>query len=169
MQNLDPHQTAPLLERQFSRLLGQTSSLIARQVADCLEKMDSNRHQFAVLATLDAFGADSQAGISRRTRIDRSDMVAALSALEANGLVARAVDATDRRRNVVQITAPGRAKVAALSAVLEQAQLASLSPLSADERKTLAALLTRLRDHHSRLAQTGPSGPSYTMKTQPEQ
>ena len=91
MQTPDPHQTAPLLERQFSRLLGQTTSLIARQVAVCLERMDSSRHQFAVLATLDAFGADSQASISRRTRIDRSDMVAALGALEANGLIAKQV------------------------------------------------------------------------------
>ena len=145
MDMTDPHETADLLERQDSRLLSQVASLVTRQVGTALEALGATKHDFAVLATLDEFGPDSQAGLSRRTRIDRSDMVAALSGLEAAGSVLREVDATDRRRNVVALSAAGRARLAELAAALEVAQKQAMAPLDAAERDMLRGLLRKLR------------------------
>lgn len=145
MDMTDPHETADLLERQDSRLLSQVAVLIGRQVSAALEALDATKHDFAVLATLDQYGPDSQANLARRTRIDRSDMVAALSGLEAAGAVVRDVDATDRRRNVVALSAAGRQRLAALAAALEVAQEQAMAPLDAAERDMLRGLLRKLR------------------------
>ncbi|KKB86713.1 hypothetical protein VW29_00980 [Devosia limi DSM 17137] len=141
----DPHETADLLERQDSRLLSQVAVLVGRQVGAALEARGATKHDFAVLATLDQYGPDSQANLARRTRIDRSDMVAALSGLEAAGAVVRDVDATDRRRNVVALSAAGRARLAELAAALEVAQAQAMAPLDAAERDVLRGLLRKLR------------------------
>ncbi|WP_160300082.1 MarR family winged helix-turn-helix transcriptional regulator [Devosia limi] len=145
MDMTDPHETADLLERQDSRLLSQVAVLVGRQVGAALEARGATKHDFAVLATLDQYGPDSQANLARRTRIDRSDMVAALSGLEAAGAVVRDVDATDRRRNVVALSAAGRARLAELAAALEVAQAQAMAPLDAAERDVLRGLLRKLR------------------------
>lgn len=150
----DENDVAPLLERQASRLLAQVAQMVTRHTAAALEALGANRSDFAVLATLDGLGADSQAGLSRRTNIDRSDMVAALAGLEASGHVARQVDANDRRRNVVNLTQAGRHHLARLAAALDQAQSEAFAPLSAVEIDQLRAMLLRLRERH-RGRQTG--------------
>src|SRR4051794_17157658 len=60
-------------------------------------------HPFAVLATLDAFGACSQAELCRRTDLDRNDMNAVINPLEAEGAVTRVPDPGNRRQNIVEI------------------------------------------------------------------
>ena len=145
MDMTEPHETADLLERQDSRLLSQVAVLIGRQVGAALEAIGATKHDFAVLATLDQYGPDSQANLARRTRIDRSDMVAALSGLEAAGAVVRDVDAADRRRNVVALSAAGRQRLAELAAALDVAQEQAMAPLDAAERDMLRGLLRKLR------------------------
>jgi DNA-binding MarR family transcriptional regulator len=89
-----------------------------------------------------------QAALSRRTGLDRSDMVAALAALEGDGLVRRETDAGDRRRNVVTLTGAGRARLAALDARIAELQEAVLAPLDPGERAELVRLLQALVRHH---------------------
>lgn len=131
-----------------SRLLAQAAGVAGRIVGEGLAAAGAHRYHYAVLATLEAFGVSSQAGLSRRTGLDRSDMVATLAALEGAGLVAREVDARDRRRNVVTLTGAGRARLEELDGVLAQAQAAFLVPLSAAERAELVRLLGVLVRHH---------------------
>jgi hypothetical protein len=65
---------APLWRNLASRLLNQTAILVGRVVSEALAVEGTHRYQLAALATLDAFGAVSQAELCRRTNIDRSDM-----------------------------------------------------------------------------------------------
>jgi DNA-binding MarR family transcriptional regulator len=102
-----------------------------------------------VLAALAEFGPASQASLGRRVEMDRSDVTATVGELAADGLVERTADAGDRRRNVVTITDAGRARLASLDAILDRVQDELLAPLSAQERVTLAELLTRLLEHHA--------------------
>jgi DNA-binding MarR family transcriptional regulator len=60
------------------------------------------------MTALDEAGPASQADLGRRTTIDRSDMVATLNELGDLGLLDRAPDPTDRRRNLVSLTPAGR-------------------------------------------------------------
>jgi DNA-binding MarR family transcriptional regulator len=140
---------APVLRDLPSRLLAQTASLAGRIVTEVLEVEGAHRHQFAVLATLEAFGASSQAELCRRTDLDRSDMNAVVNALEAGGAVTRAVDPDHRRRNVVALTADGRRQFQHLKRRIEEAQGRILAPLRQSERRDLVRLLRVLHDHLS--------------------
>jgi DNA-binding MarR family transcriptional regulator len=139
---------APLLAAMPSRLLAQASAIAGRLVGDGLAATGAHRYQVAVLATLEAFGPSSQAALSRRIGLDRSDVVATLAALEAEGLVARAVDAGDRRRNVVSLTEAGAVRLTELDGRLAALQSALLAPLEAGQRAELVALLQALVRHH---------------------
>ena len=133
-----------------SWLLNQAAISANRLVADGLAGVDGRRPHYVLLAALDDGGPASQADLSRRTTIDRSDIVASLNELAGHGLVARSPDPTDRRRNVVSLTAAGRRHLQKLDRVLDRAQDDLLAPLSTAERRELVDLLTRVVDHHAR-------------------
>lgn len=132
-----------------SWLLNQAVIPARRLVAAGLAGVDARRHHYVLLAALDEAGSASQAELSRRTGIDRSDMVAAVNELAERGLVERAPDAADRRRNVVTLTAAGRRHLRELDTLLAKVQDDLLAPLSPDEREQLSRLLTRIVDHHT--------------------
>jgi DNA-binding MarR family transcriptional regulator len=132
-----------------SWLVNRVALTATRLTADQLATLDLTRKDFSVLATLDEFGAASQAAIGRRLALDRSDLHAVVNALEHRGLIERARDADDRRRNVVKLTAKGRAALKRLDARVAQAQDELLAPLSSAERQQLIALLARVVEHHA--------------------
>lgn len=138
---------APILRELPSRLLAQTGALAGKVVGVALEAAGGHRHQFAVLATLDAFGPSSQAELCRRTDLDRSDMNAVINALEADGSVTRAVDSANRRRNVVALTALGQQRFSNLKETVLETQAQILGPLDQSERRELIRLLQALHDH----------------------
>jgi MarR family transcriptional regulator, lower aerobic nicotinate degradation pathway regulator len=132
------------LDRLPSRLLGQAALRADRLVADALAEEGVRRHHYAVLATLADHGPASQAELGRRLWIDRSDMHAVLADLERAGLVTRARDAEDRRRNVVEVTPAAAPALNRLDARVGEAQAALLAPLDAAEREQLLDLLERV-------------------------
>jgi len=71
-------------------------------------------------------------------------VVATLNDLVELGLAVREPDPLDGRRNVVSLTKPGVAKLDRLDAVLDDVQSAVLAPLTANERKALVRLLSKL-------------------------
>lgn len=101
-------------------------------------------YHYRLLAALEEFGPASQAALGRGTGIDRSDVTAALVELEERGLVQRAVNPADRRRNVVSITAAGTARLEELDAVVDTIQERLLAPLSEEERRQFVTLIGRI-------------------------
>jgi DNA-binding MarR family transcriptional regulator len=81
--------------------------------------------------------------------MDRSDVVAALNELAGHGLVERAPDPADRRRNIITITPAGAAHLRRLDSLLDDVQDELLAPLSPAERQQLIHLLTRVLEHHT--------------------
>ncbi|MET8652486.1 MarR family winged helix-turn-helix transcriptional regulator [Nocardia aurea] len=133
-----------------TRLVNQVAIVADRATDRALEHTGSRRHHYALLTTLRAFGPDSQAELGRRTRVDRSDIVAALNDLAERGFVERSPDPGDRRRNIVTMTDSGARHLAELDRRLDTAQDELLAGFSAAERTELVELLTRILDHHSR-------------------
>ncbi|MFZ3493960.1 MarR family winged helix-turn-helix transcriptional regulator [Streptomyces sp. 5.8] len=133
-----------------SRLLSQASAHATRLVTEGLSGADARTWHYATLAALEEFGPASQAALSGRTDIHRSDLVAVINELAERELVERTPDPADRRRNVITLTAAGRRRLRKLEQLLAAAQEELLSPLSAPEREQLVALLGRLVAHHAR-------------------
>ena len=73
-------------------------------VGEGLATRGARKWHYAVLAALEEHGPASQATLSDRAGLYRSDLVAVLNELEVAGHVQRAPDPDDRRRNVITIT-----------------------------------------------------------------
>ncbi|MFF3783629.1 MarR family winged helix-turn-helix transcriptional regulator [Streptomyces sp. NPDC001933] len=140
------------LRLRASRLLSQLSTRSDRLITEGLAGADARKWHYAVLASLQDHGPASQATLSRRTGIYRSDMVGVLNELAERKLVERAPDPADQRRNIITISPQGRRHLRRLDQVLDELHDELLAPLSPAERDRFVELLTRLLDHHSRNA-----------------
>lgn len=133
-----------------SRLLNLAAGHAQRQVSEQLASLDSRKWHYATLAALEEFGPDSQSGLSERTGIYRSDMVATVNELTARGFVVRAPDPADRRRNAITITSAGKRHLKGLDALLADAEAGFLAPLSAADRAELVRILQLIVGYHAR-------------------
>ncbi|MGV9411470.1 MarR family winged helix-turn-helix transcriptional regulator [Nocardia sp. NPDC003693] len=133
-----------------TRLIDQVAVVANRATDRALEPTGSRRHHYALLATLDESGPGSQAELGRRTRIDRSDVVAAVNDLADRGFAHRTPDPADRRRKIVSLTAAGAAHLADLDTRLEFAQDELLPGFSIADRASFVLLLNRILEQHAR-------------------
>lgn len=135
------------LRRKPSWLIGRVSARAHRLIGETMAAAGGHAYHFAILAALDEFGPDSQVRIGRRCGIDQSDMHAMLNELTEQRHVARTPDPGDRRRNLITLTDAGRRRLEELDTRLTRVQHDVLKALSATERDTLIALLTRILDY----------------------
>lgn len=154
--------TPALLREKPSWLISQVSTHAHRLLTERLATAGARGYHFRLLAALEEFGPASQASLGRRTEMDRSDVAAAASELTGQKLAERATDQADRRRNIITITAQGRAHLRRLNALLAGAQDELLAPLSPGERQALAGMLTRVLDYHA-----GPRTPEPSQAGKP--
>ncbi|GAA0611436.1 hypothetical protein GCM10010394_46550 [Streptomyces crystallinus] len=152
----DQTETPDRLRRRASRLLSLISAQSDRLVSEGLGRLDARKWHYAVLASLQEYGPDSQATLSRRTGIYRSDMVGVLNELAERDFIERAPDPEDRRRNVITITTQGRQHLRRLDKILDDLHDELLAPLTSAEREQFTQTLTRLLDHHTRQAPHPP-------------
>lgn len=131
------------LRRLPSWLLGQLSAEARRTLGTLFAAHDLHRSQYSLLAALDQFGPQSQAALSQRSGLDRSDVVRWIDELAARRLVAREQDPADRRRNVVSISGAGRRLLDRLDVEIGAAQEQLLAALSRTERRQLITLLAK--------------------------
>ncbi|WP_329211738.1 MarR family transcriptional regulator [Streptomyces sp. NBC_00683] len=133
-----------------SWLLTQVAVHAHRLASEGFGEVGARGYHYRILAALEEFGVASQAELGRRCSMDRSDVVAAINELAEQGCVERTPDPDDRRRNRVTLTAAGRQQLRRMDRALDRVQDDLLEPLSAEDRQTLAHLLTRLLAHHQR-------------------
>ena len=123
-----------------SRAQLRSHALLQEQFTDA----GARAYHYRLLAAVEEWGPISQADLGRATEIDRSDVSVALDALEAGGLLARAPHPSDRRRNLVTLTASGRTELARLETVVDRVQEQFLAPLADEERADFLDLLRRV-------------------------
>ena len=134
-----------------SRLLNLAAGYAQRLVGESLATLDSRKWHYATLAALEEFGPDSQSGLSDRTGIYRSDLVATINELTTRGLVVRAPDPADRRRNAITLTDQGRRHLKQLDLLIADAEAEFLVPLSEADRAELTRILKIIVGHYSKL------------------
>src|ERR1044072_9495603 len=132
-----------------SWLLTQTAGHAHHLVAEGFSSVGARGYHYRLLATLEQFGPASQAALGRRSGIHLNDLVAAINELADRKLVERAADPSDRRRNIISLTAAGKRQLRRLEKRLAETQDELLAPLSPEERGRLTELLSRLVDHHN--------------------
>ena len=139
---------APARLRALPSWVINQAAIAANRLTDqALADTGSRRYHFAMLSALDELGPSSQADLGRCTGIDRSDVVAAVNAMDERGFLQRSPDLTDRRRKIVTLTPAGKKHLESLSALLADAQNELLRALSPAESKTVVELLTRVLDN----------------------
>ncbi|MFP1625624.1 MarR family winged helix-turn-helix transcriptional regulator [Streptomyces sp. 5K101] len=143
-----PEPTPARLRAIPSRLLAGAAMVADRLVSERLAAEGAHKWHFAVLVTLAEAGAASQAELSRRTGIYRSDMVAVLNELADAECIRREPDPADRRRNIITLTPAGLRRLERLDALIADAQRELLAPLTPGQRDELTSLLTVLTEHH---------------------
>jgi DNA-binding MarR family transcriptional regulator len=136
-----------LLRDKPSWLISQISTHAHRLLTERLAAAGMRGYHFRLLAALDEFGPASQASLGRRTDMDRSDVAAAVTELVGQKLAARVTDQADRRRNIITISASGRARLRQLDTLLAGIQDELLTPLSSAERRALVSILSRVLDY----------------------
>ena len=115
------------------RLARMTGYRIGRALAE----MEMRTHEFGVLDHLDRAGPISQQELGAALRIDPSNLVGLLDALQQDGLVVRARDAADRRRHLVGLTDAGHGRLESAKRATAEAEADLLAPLEPAERGAL--------------------------------
>ncbi len=128
-------------------LLKHASAELIRRTDAALEPFGIDSKDLGVLRVVAGNDRSSQQQVAATLGVDRTTMVALLDTLEATGVVTRRPDPDDRRRNVVELTAPGLAMVRRADQAATAVERELLRPVSAGEveslRRTLRALLAR--------------------------
>ena len=137
-----PRRVADRITWLISRNYGRSRGLLNDGFANSATGLRS--YDYRLLAALEEWGPVTQAELGRSTAVDRSDVANVLAALEQRQLVQRSLDPTNRRRNIVTITAAGKRQLAELDLVLDAVQNEVLAPLSETERRQLTKLLRKL-------------------------
>ncbi len=135
---------SPWLARLATWQLSRASARSHKVLHDRLAEADASGYDYRVLAVLGDLGPVSQAELGRAAMLDRRDVTHTVRALQARRLVARQPDPRDARRMLVALTTAGRAMLARLDLVIDGVQREVFGALTADERRTLLALLQRL-------------------------
>ncbi|WP_306355686.1 MULTISPECIES: MarR family winged helix-turn-helix transcriptional regulator [unclassified Nocardia] len=137
-------QRPPSLLAQPSYLASQVSKFGRQRLeAELAERGLRLGHQ-AVLSALDDFGPLSQQQLADALDLDKSHLVGHIDELQRRGLVTRAQDPADRRRNKIALTDAGADMVRELQPVAAQSQEGFLDALTSAEQQALTDLLRRV-------------------------
>jgi DNA-binding MarR family transcriptional regulator len=140
------------LADRFSHLFKHAQLRLEALTADALSHLEITGRELAVLLVIAEQSSASQLEVATRMGVDRTSMVALIDELERKRLVERRPDPSDRRRNVVTLTASGAKTTQQGAAAARKAEQAFLKPLSEDDAITIKEALRVLAFPHEKLA-----------------
>jgi DNA-binding MarR family transcriptional regulator len=105
--------------------------------------------QYGALAALAAFPGTDQGRLALTIGTDRTTVSGVIDRLEAKALVERRASPTDRRTNLVYLTAAGAALLEQMEEATRRVEERILAPLPAAQRRSFVAALSSLVWHHN--------------------
>lgn len=132
--------------KQPAFLLAQLGAHAAAQFAERLGVLDLTPADAGILRLLRAQAGLSQQELAASLRIHPSRLVAILDNLEKRGLVERRANPGDRRLYSLHLAQAGGEALEKIGGIARTHQDALLAAITAEERRTLAALLLRVAD-----------------------
>jgi DNA-binding MarR family transcriptional regulator len=106
----------------------------------------SDVRDWLVLSVLEDGQPRTQLELSRVVCVDKTTLISVLDRLEQLGLVLRAVDPSDRRVRIPQITAAGRKAHATFATARDAAEARALDGIDPEQRTLLMDLLARIAE-----------------------
>jgi len=140
----DHHQAIKL----WLRMLTCTNRITGKIRSRLRENFKTTLPRFDLLAQLERHPEGlKMSELSKRMMVTTGNVTGITDQLEAEGLVRREVDKGDRRSFVVKLTSEGRRLFGEMAAVHEGWVIELFEGLSSEEKKTLYALLGKLKQH----------------------
>ena len=133
-------------QRTTSWLLAGAGKLVLQRWTGMLAGLELTSSQYKLLLTLDETGPLGQQRLAELVGIDPRNAVPIIETSVAQGLLIRQVDATDRRRRVLELTPIGRRRAAKLRSLSADIEEELLEPLDPADRVTLRRMLRDLLD-----------------------
>ena len=134
----------PELTSRLGYLLKHAQLRLSELTGAALAPLGVTGRELAVLLVLAGHDQASQQQAARRLGVDRTTMVALIDGLEHKGLVTRRPHGDDRRRNVVELTAAGRATLKRATLANDNAERRFLEPLTRSGAEQLKSALLAL-------------------------
>ena len=125
-------------------LLARLGEASRRRFHKALEPEGLHPRHFGVMTMVAAHPGMSQHQLHEKTAIDPSSMVAVIDELEARGLAERRPDPEDRRARTIFLTPLGEQTLERVRGLAAGLQREFFGALTAEERRTLHALLRKL-------------------------
>lgn len=135
------------MEREdLGALLARAMRRIMEAERPLLEAHGVSMWAYVALTLLARGPAPTQLALAEAMGYDKTRLIKILDGLETDGYITRAPDPSDRRARVIELTAKGRTKFAAIQEDVHAMEDELLSVLSAAERRALRTALPRLAD-----------------------
>lgn len=134
----------PALAENVGFLLSISSAKSVALANTALAPLGLKARGYTALSLVAAGDGMSQRDIAEALRMDPSQVVALVDALESKGLVERRPNPSDRRLRSVVATAEGRKVRKKAAQVIQDSVTTLLADFSAEERELLHGLLSRL-------------------------
>lgn len=141
-----PHDkpSSPVVFRWTGFLLHRVHEISRELYETRMAEMDLRPHQVGILQVLAAEGPTVQARIADKLRIDKAALVHNINGLEDAGLVERKNHPDDGRSFIVHLKTKGILRVQEAEKMNAKISDELFQALSASERGTLRALLTKI-------------------------
>ncbi|MGW0815652.1 MarR family winged helix-turn-helix transcriptional regulator [Streptomyces viridiviolaceus] len=134
----------PAIRSLPSWLLGRAAARGRALVAEALAVEGLRMWHHVVLSAVRDLAPVAQADLGRGIGLDPKDLVGILNDLQSAGLVVRAPDPDDRRKNAVSLTEEGGRLLKRCEKAAREANDALLAPLTAAEREQFLSLVRRI-------------------------
>jgi DNA-binding MarR family transcriptional regulator len=147
------------LYRDLGWAIGVLSRGYRRLALGAVEGLPSGPRGYHVLCAVADGDPSSQLALARRLGVDKTVMTHLVDDLEQAGMVTRRPDPQDRRARHVVLTDAGAAALALARGQVATAEAQLLGGLTADEERSLRALMARVARDAQRSAAQPPGRP----------
>ena len=125
-------------------MFGRLTRRLIEAERPLLDAHDLSMWGYVVLGQLDRAPASSQLALAAAIGYDKTRLIRVLDDLEADRLIHRTPDRTDRRARIVALTPDGEARLAAARADVRAMEDDLLEVLDPGQRRALLAAVARL-------------------------
>jgi len=130
--------------RSAGHLVSRAQRLFAKESDRRLKPLGLSSGYIPVILSLAVDPVLTQKALVQRAAIEQPTMAATLLRMERDGLVERRADRTDARTTLFRLTRLAKSKLPQFFEQLDEGNAVALADLSAEERKQLLNILTKV-------------------------